>query len=278
MMRIAAMTMLLAAPAYAQDPPLEPPPERARPAGGEGWSVTIGAAPVLTPAWQGSKQVSLSIFPDLRIAYGDALFASVPEGIGWNAIRADGWRVGPLVKLRFGRNERNGGSPFLITGGSDALFGMGNVKAAGEAGGFVEKAFGPGDRIRLRAELRQGFGGHRGAVADVSATYRARVGRAILSAGPRATAATGDFMQTYFGIDAGQSARTGLDRYDADGGLLSWGVGGTVVRPLDRRSAITLFTSLERLAGPAADSPLIRERGQATQFTLGIGYGFRFGL
>lgn len=277
-MRVAAMTMLLAVPAYAQDPPLEPPPERTRASAPDGWSVTIGAAPVLTPAWQGSKHVSLSIFPDLRIAYGDALFASVPEGIGWNAIRNDGWRVGPLVKLRFGRNERNGGSPFLITGGSDALLGMGDVKAAGEAGGFVEKAFGPRGQVRLKAELRQGFGGHQGALADVSATYRTRVGRTILSAGPRATAATSDFMRTYFGIDAGQSARTGLDRYDPDGGLLSWGVGGTVVRPLDRRSAITLFTSLERLAGPAADSPLIRERGQPTQFTLGIGYGFRFGL
>jgi len=29
------------------------------------------------------------------------------------------------------------------------------------------------------------------------------------------------------------------------------------------------------LGGPVADSPLIRERGQAT---LGLGYGFRFGL
>jgi hypothetical protein len=37
-------------------------------------------------------------------------------------------------------------------------------------------------------------------------------------------------------------------------------VGGNVIRPLNRRSALTLFTSLERLGGPAADSPLIRER------------------
>lgn len=60
--------------------------------------------------------------------------------------------------------------------------------------------------------------------------------------------------------------------------MLSYGLGGNVIRPLNRRSALTLFTSLERLGGPAADSPLIRERGQRMQATLGLGYGVRFGL
>ena len=154
--------------------------------------------------------MALSVFPDLRVNYGDTLFASVPDGIGWNAIRRDGWRAGPLVKIRFGRDERNGGSPFLIAGGSDALEGMGNIKAAGEAGGFVEKSFGPRRAWRARAEVRQGFGGHDGVVADLSAAYRTRIGRAIVSVGPRMTLASANFMRTYFGISAAQSARTGL--------------------------------------------------------------------
>lgn len=85
-------------------------------------------------------------------------------------------------------------------------------------------------------------------------------------------------MQTYFGIDAGQSARTGLARYNAQGGILSYGVGGTVIRPLTTRSAITLFSSLENLGGEAGNSPLVEERGRRLQFMLGIGYSFRFGL
>ncbi|MEP9401646.1 MipA/OmpV family protein [Sphingomonas silueang] len=262
----------IAGPAWAQD---APPRGTGRPAAPEGWSVTIGAAPVLSPAWQGSRDMALSIFPDLRVNYGDVLFASVPDGIGWNAVNADGWRAGPLVKIRFGRDERDGGSPFLIAGGSDALEGMGNIRAAGEAGGFVEKTLGP---WRLRGEVRQGFGGHRGLVGDASAAWRVRQGRTAFSIGPRLTAASGNFQRTYFGIDAGQSARTGLARYAPGGGLVSYGVGGSVVRPIDRRQAVTLFTGLDRLAGPAGDSPLVRERGRRTQFTLGIGYGFRFGL
>ncbi|WP_312489290.1 MipA/OmpV family protein [Sphingomonas sp.] len=271
----------LAGPVAAQEVRQSaPPPGIAKPAPGApaGWSITIGAAPVLGPAWQGARDMALSLFPDLRVNYGDALFASVPDGIGWNAVRGDGWRIGPLVKIRFGRDERDGGSPFLIAGGSDALEGMGNIKAAGEAGGFVEKSFGPRRVWRMRAEVRQGFGGHDGVVADLSAAYRTRIGGAIISAGPRTTLASAPFMRAYFGISAAQSARTGLARYRPDGGVLSYGLGGNVIRPLGRRSALTLFTSLERLGGPAGDSPLVRQRGRRTQATLGLGYGFRFGL
>ena len=114
--------------------------------------------------------------------------------------------------------------------------------------------------------------------ADASVNYQARVGRAIIGFGPRATVASEDYMQTFFGIDAGQSTRTGLGRYNAKGGLLTYGVGSTLIRPLDRRSALTVFTSLERLGGEAGHSPLVRERGQRTQFSIGLGYGFRFNL
>ena len=282
-MRVRALGIvaLLACPAAAQEVrPSGPPPGMATGAPGTptGWNITIGAAPVLSPAWTGSRDMALSIFPDLRVNYGDTIFASVPDGIGWNAVRRDGWRAGPLVKIRFGRDERNGGSPFLIAGGSDALEGMGNIKAAGEIGGFVEKSFGPRRAWRARAEVRQGFGGHDGVVADLSAAYRTRIGRAIVGAGPRMTLASANFVQTYFGISPAQSTRTGLAPYRADGGVVSYGLSGNIVRPLNRRSALTLFTSLERLGGPAADSPLIRERGQRLQATLGLGYGFRFGL
>ncbi|WP_267961854.1 MipA/OmpV family protein [Sphingobium sufflavum] len=270
--------MLLTATGHAQVAPAGAGPESARPAAPVGWSVTVGVAPVLSPAWQGSRDMTLSLFPDLRVNYGDILFASVPDGIGWNAINEGGWRAGPLAKIRFGRDENDGGSPFLIAGGSDALVGMGNVTAAGEVGGFVEKTFGPRREWRVRGEVRQGFGGHQGLVADASVSYRMRVGRSSVSFGPRATAASADFMQTYFGVDAGQSLRTGLVPYRVGGGLLSYGIGGAVVRPLDRRNVLTLFTSFERLGGAPAQSSLIRDRGQRNQFTLGLGYGFRFGL
>ena len=244
----------------------------------DGWTLTLGAAPVLSPAWQGSKDMAFSIFPDLRVNYGDTIFASVPDGLGWNALNRAGWKAGPIVKVRFGRSEDNGGSPFLLSGGSDALLGLGDIPATAELGGFVEKRWGTSGQWRVRAEVRRGFGGHEGVLLDGSISYQVRLDRTIMSVGPRATAASGGFMSVYFGTDAGQSRLSGLAQYQPDGGLLSYGIGGTLVWPLDQRNTVTLFTGLDRLGSAAARSPLVGQRGQKTQISVGLGYGFRFNL
>lgn len=274
---LALVAMGVAQPCLAQIEEAPPGPSSGRPssAANEGWSVTVGVAPVLSPAWQGSRDMALSFFPDLRINYKETIFASVPDGVGWNVVNREGWKIGPLAKIRFGRDEDRGGSPFLAAGGSDALLGLGDVDAAAELGGFLEKRFG---NWRGRVEVRRGFGGHDGMVADGSLAYQARLVRTIINVGPRATIASQSYIRTYFGIDATQSRRSGLRPYSPSGGLLSYGVGGSVIHPLDRRSALTLFTGLDRLADEAGDSPLVRERGRRLQFTLGLGYGFRFGL
>lgn len=247
-----------------------------RPPANEGWSVTVGAAPVISPAWQGSKDYVLSIYPDLRVNYGDAFFASIPDGVGFNAIDEDGWRAGPIAKVRFGRDEDGRGSPFAITGRSDALIGLGDVGATAELGAFVEKRFGSRRQWRARVETRRGFGGHEGTIGDLSLSYQARAGRTILNVGPRATVASKDFTRTFFGIDAAQSLESGLAPYSPKGGLVSYGLGGSLIHPLDRHSAITVFSSLEQLGGVAKNSPLVTERGRSLQFTAGVGYGYRF--
>jgi outer membrane protein len=267
-----AAALAVAAPGFALA--AEPQPQDQP----EGWTVTLGAAAVASPVWQGSDDTAVSLFPDLRVGYKDVFFASLPDGVGWNAINSDGWKAGPIAKIRFGRDEEDGGSPFRISGDSDALIGLGDVDAAVEVGGFIEKRFGDREQWRVKAEARRGFGGHEGVLLDASATYQARFGYTLLNVGPKLTVASEDYMQTYFGIDPLQSVRSGLPTYQADGGLLSYGLSASLIQPLNRRSAIMAFASYDRLAENAADSPLVRLRGDENQFTIGIGYGLRFGF
>lgn len=275
------------APALAQQGPTPGVPttlegKRQMPPKQSDLTITVGIAPVLTPVWQGSSDYALSIFPDLRINYRDDLFFSVPDGLGWNAINQNGWKIGPVVKLRFGRNEDDGGSPFLITGGSDALRGMGDVDLAAEFGGFVQKGF-VGNQLRARAEVLQGTGGHEGVVANTNLSWNGmKRDRSLLySVGVRATWASENFTNTYFGVNALQSLNTGLAVSRTGSGLVSAGVNASLTRPLGRfgrDGALTLFTSYDRLADTVADSSLIRERGDRNQFALGLAYGYRFGL
>jgi len=278
MIRHAAVLLLaIASPALAQQagPPAAMPAQKA-------WTITLGVAPVVAPVWQGSRDHGLSIFPDLRVNYKDSLFLSVPDGLGWNAVNQDGWKIGPLAKLRFGRQESTGGSPFLITGGSTALLGMGDVDLAGEFGGFAQKSLMKG-KLRLRAEVRQGTGGHDGVVADTSIGWndRKRDGSLLWGFGLRATWADSDYSNVYFGVTRAQSLATGLAPSRTGSGLMSAGITGNVIKPLGKfgkNGAITLFTSYDRLGDAPANSSLIRQRGQRGQFAVGLGYGVRFGL
>jgi outer membrane scaffolding protein for murein synthesis (MipA/OmpV family) len=234
-------------------------------------------APILAPAWQGSRDMAFSVFPDIRLNYKDTAFASVQEGFGWNVVNREGWKIGPIARLRFGRRESTGGSPFLITGGSDALRGFGNVGLAGEFGGFVQ--YSPDRRVALRAELRQGTGGHEGIVAEPSIRFTDRAGPYRYSLALRSTFASDRYTQVYFGVTPQQAARAGLPAYRTGSGLVSAGLGGTLTRPLGQRGqhgALTLIAGYDRLGDTVANSTLIRERGRRDQFTLGLAYGYRF--
>ena len=44
---------------------------------------------------------------------------------------------------------------------------------------------------------------------------------------------------------------------------------------MDESSA---FGSVDHLGSEPANSPLVEERGQRVQFSLGVGYGYRFSL
>ncbi len=269
-MKAAALSILLCLifgfASYANEAPKNPQKN-------DGWNFRVGIFPLYSPAFLGSKDYVLSVFPDLRAAYGDKFFASVPEGIGYNLINDSGWKIGPLTKVRFSRNEENGGSPFQISGESKALRGMGNVDIAIENGVFVQYEI---SKVRSRLELRRGFGGHSSFIGDLNISYFNRVGPISFNFGPKATFAGRNFIQTYYGIDANQSQATGLAQYRASGGLVSYGFGGSLIMPVSNKTALNFLISFDRLGSELTNSPLIKQRGSKQQVTLGVGYSYKF--
>ena len=247
-----------------------------------GWQADVGAGAIYAPAFQGSNDYQFMAVPNIAVKYKDQFFASVQDGIGYNAIRADGWRAGPLVKYNFGRQE-DGENPFRVAGNkTNALRGLGDVDGTLELGGFVEYSW---REWSAKVEARQGVGGHESFVSDLSANYTTDIHKAfytegppfILSVGPRVTLVGDDFNQTYYGVDAGQSVRSGLVQYKADGGLLSYGVGAAAILPITDKVSTTLIAGYDRLSGDAADSPLVQQRGSEDQVTVGLFVSYTFG-
>lgn len=254
----------------------------AGPPGESGWQLRVGAGLLTAPAYPGADTYHLNAVPALRLSYGDRFFASVEEGVGYAVVATDDWQAGPLVRVAFGRDEDATG-PFRIAGSrTNDLQGLGDVHTTAEPGFFVRRSW---REFSLGAEVRKGINGHRGWVGDVTASYTLRfaspmaAGPAFLSMGPRVTFADGSYHRAFFGVDAIQSARSGLTPYSPGGGLLSYGIGGVMVVPAGDKVAITALAAFERLGRDAGRAPLVRDRGSVSQMIFGViaTYTFDFG-
>ena len=74
-------------------------------------------------------------------------------------------------------------------------------------------------------------------------------------------------MSSYFGIDAADAARSGLDQYSADEGFKDVSFGGAAYRLFDGgASRLAIYT---RLIDDAADSPVVDDVGDENQFFAG---------
>lgn len=242
----------------------------------EGWGLTLGAGALTAPTYEGDDSYRVSILPNIQVTYGDDFFASVQEGVGYRFINEDTVRVGPIGRLKFSRGE-DGDQPFAVTGEDTTdLRGLGEVDTTFELGGFVEYEIGG---VTLGAEARKAISGHDGAVLDLDASWSGRsmaFGPPLIwSFGPRVRVVDDTYTTAYFGVTPAQSAAAGLPVYTAGGGVFSYGLGGTAILPLDDRWTMVAFASYEKLAGDAADSPLVQLRGSEGQGTLGIFLSYR---
>jgi outer membrane protein len=231
------------------------------------WTVMVGIGGAYNPDFEGAKRSMLSPVPifSIRRAGSTDQFRGPRDNASIALIDFGDLRAGPVGKFVSSRKANS----------YSELNGLGDVKTAVELGGFVE--YFPVDWFRTRVELRQGFGGHHGAVADFSADVIVPViERLTVSAGPRFTWESTQATSPYFGIDAVQAMATGLPVFNAKGGAHSAGVGAQVSYRINPQWEVHSYVEYERLLGDAAKSPLVTVRGSPNQTTFGIGASYAF--
>ncbi len=233
------------------------------------WTVTLGAEVRVMPKYEGASNQMLWPFPlfSVRRAGTPARFRSPRDGAGIGILDYGRFIAGPAIKIRLARKENSDSS----------LRGLGDIGWTFEAGAFAE--YWATDWLRSRVELRQGIGGHRGLVSDVTADIVMPVSPQLtLSGGPRMTLASAAAMSPYFSITPGQSAASGLPVYDARGGLRSFGAGAQARYVWSPTLTTHMFIEYERLVGDAANAPLVATYGKRDQFQLGIGATYSFDI
>lgn len=228
------------------------------------WRLAIGAGAVLRPAYLGSDTYVGTGLPQIDLRYRDIAFLSTfggLPGVGVNALRGEGLLAGPVLRLRFPRDE----------GANAALRGLGDVGWVPEAGVFLDYR---ATWFRAAAEVRAGLGDHTGAVGDFRLEGILRPWPGLtLSAGPRLSLGSRDFVQTYFGVTPGQARRSGLAPYRPASGLTSVGAGLFANQAVTEQLSVQFVADYARLSDPLRDSPIVRD---ANQWVVGLSATYAF--
>jgi outer membrane scaffolding protein for murein synthesis (MipA/OmpV family) len=231
------------------------------------WYLKVGAAGFAAPRYEGSGKYLFQVSPMISLgkAGSTVRFSSRNDNPAFALIDSGSFRAGATGKLIMPRDQDD----------DDDLEGLTEVKFGGELGAFAEVY--PTDWMRVRGEVRHGIRSHDGIVADVAVDAFVDVRPDVrISAGPRLTVASNDYMDTYYGVNSVEAARSGLAAYNPDGGIHSVGAGAAITWQVNEKIETSAFAEYKRLVGPAADSSLVRERGDRNQFLVGLSATYRF--
>jgi outer membrane scaffolding protein for murein synthesis (MipA/OmpV family) len=237
-----------------------------RPSDTTNWRLGVG--PYVAPAFEGSKDykvrpgpvVSVTVPKVMRVDNNDIDFIAFDRVFDFGGEEGGGrFEAGPVVNLDFGRSESD----------SAALRGLGNVGFGLELGGYVSFKLGPAlTYLEISQDVLQG---HRGATADLTTTFTVyRNARFAVGTTLDLTWATARYMKSFFGVTGAQAAASGLPAFRAGSGLKNAGLSVHAAYDLGPHWTVLGNFGYKRLLGDAADSPLVRLRGSADQFTGGV--------
>lgn len=233
------------------------------------WQYSAGLGVFSGPKYPGSKETEVTPFPILSASYGRFIVgalpsAGIPLGAGAYLARTDEWSVGVGI----------GGEPGKARKESDSarLRGLGDID-----GTAIGSLFGnyQGEWWEAKAALLTDLGNKKQGkrfIFDIEGRYSLNE-RLTLTAGPGFTWADDDYAQTFFGISAAQSARSGRAAYRAKAGVNSvrFNVGASYALTPQWVAGAT-FTA-ERLRGDAVNSPITEKKSQNTVGVFAI-YSF----
>jgi len=230
----------------------------------------IGSA----PDYEGSDTNEGTIAPFGRynwasgryISLGGTANAESAARLKLNVLTKDtAWELGPVLQYRKKRDDED----------NNRVDRMREVDAATEAGAFLGWR---ADRLSLSTTYVTDVSDeHSGDVWYFNGYYAIPVDeRFKLSLGAYMTWASDDYMETYFGVDGNDAARSGFPTYKAESGFKdtglilighykfnqSWGMAGVV--------------NYTRMLNDAEDSPLVKQAGDENQFKALVAVTYSF--
>lgn len=230
-----------------------------------GLSFSAGGLAAVKPKYEGSKDYEVIGVPYVAPSGGGSGFVQFKgvDDLRFRLLDYYGLEAGPVAGYRFGRDQDD----------AARLIGLGDVDGGLVVGGFVAYRFGP--VTPFVTYNYQVTGDETGGVLRAGIETKREFGRVTATLTAGATWADDDYMASYFGVTAAQSAASGLAAFDAEAGIKDVHLGASADVALTERWTLKLMGRYAHLLGDAADSPIAETE---SQWMGGLGLAYRFSI
>ncbi|HEY0802191.1 MAG TPA: MipA/OmpV family protein, partial [Steroidobacteraceae bacterium] len=199
-----------------------------------------------------------------NVLYKDIAFISTGDGIGYNFLRGDHYRIGAALAFDLGRKMNEDYAN---------LRGMGDIGIAPVAKLFATFVLSKKFPLILRLDARQLLGGANGTVGDVG-LYMPLPGSSrkfVMFAGPSITFGTHHYLQSEYGVSPAQSLASGHPAFDVHAGMEAVGVGFSATKFVTQHWLINIDAALRKLKGSPDVSP-ITETSTERELAFSVNY------
>jgi outer membrane protein len=235
-----------------------------------GGNIILGAG--VKPDYEGSEDYEATPLAAGKLEYGQYYLEAHGTNLRANVSPLSNIEFGPSISFEGGRDDVD----------NERVNRMRDIDDTVEAGAFVKiplrQVFDDKDEFEFGVEFLADTGdAHEGYKVKLGLSYKYLLTEKLrLGANLSTTYASDDYNQTYFGIDADNSARSGLSQYEADAGFKDVGVGVSALYRVNENWGVTGIAQYKQLIGDAADSPIVDQEGSAGQAMVGVGILYRF--
>lgn len=273
---IAAAALLAASPAIRQSDAANLPDPN-----DQSDTFTIAGGAAYIPDYEGSDDYKFIPAAAIRGRVGGIRFFSRATYLYVDVVkRGDGpleLDLGPIVGFRKNRTGKVK---------DDLVDALPDRDTAIEVGGFAGVTYhgltNPYDSLSLRVDVVKDVGGaHQSTLVTPTLDFGTPLSRTFyVGISASAEWAGGGYADYYYSIGPAGALASGLPIYDADGGLKHWRLGLLANQSLsgDLTKGWSIFGtgSYTRLVGDFRDSPIVSDRGSASQWLGAVGVAYTF--
>jgi len=217
--------------------------------------LTLGGGVAAAARYSGSDELQAAPIIAIDYQMANGFYASTLRGLGYGRDFGN-LHLGAALGYRGERTDKEETS-FGGRRGSDRLKGMGVVKASGT--GLLSAGYKIVDGLVVSGQaempLSHRENGRSGGLAVTGTLVNTDREHVTISLG--ANFADSKYAQTYYGVTAEQSARSGFKRFNAKGGMYEGVMNLSWAHKLDDRWTVTSMVGYSALVRDAARSPIV---------------------